>query len=445
MKSKKPLKLGRLLACMACAFLFHAAQAQEKKEEQAISIKITADRPDAIYRKGEKVKFSISLLDESQKPLAGKKLSISIAKEAAEPENVSIVSKAEPVEIESSMDRPGFILCTGTFKYAPGKKAVGHGAAGFDPLEIKPSSPPPADFKEFWQLQKAELAKVPMNPVMAPVEQKGGLKDKVETFDVKIDCAGGAQVSGYYSRPVKAAPKSLPAFLCLEGAGVRSASRWMEWRASKGMIVMDINAHGIENGKPKEYYEELANGRLKAYATDSFDERGKCYFRGMFLRVLRGLEFLKAQPEWDGRTLIIWGGSQGGAQALAGAALDPQVSFCVALIPAMCNHLGPLAGLKGAWPNYLKFSAGSFSNPEVAKTAPYYDLANFAPEIKAETFVGVGLVDTTCPPSGVYAAYNMLNSKKEIVNYPSMGHVYNDKDASARLQDYLERIAKAKN
>ncbi len=78
------------------------------------------------------------------------------------------------------------------------------------------------------------------------------------------------------------------------------------------MLVLDINAHGIPNGRPAEFYEGLSQGELKDYRSIGRARREDCYFKGMFLRMIRGIDFLTAQPEWDGRTVIVYGSSQGG-------------------------------------------------------------------------------------------------------------------------------------
>ncbi len=36
--------------------------------------------------------------------------------------------------------------------------------------------------------------------------------------------------------------------------------------------------------------------------------------------------------------------------------------------------------------------------------------------------MSVGLMDTTCPPSTQFAAYNKITSEKELVIYPDFGH-----------------------
>jgi cephalosporin-C deacetylase len=36
--------------------------------------------------------------------------------------------------------------------------------------------------------------------------------------------------------------------------------------------------------------------------------------------------------------------------------------------------------------------------------------------------MAVGLMDTICPPSTQFAAYNKIKSKKEMIIYPDFGH-----------------------
>jgi cephalosporin-C deacetylase-like acetyl esterase len=47
---------------------------------------------------------------------------------------------------------------------------------------------------------------------------------------------------------------------------------------------------------------------------------------------------------------------------------------------------------------------------------------NFASRVKCPVLIGVGLIDTTCPSPGVFAAYNQLQGPKEIVVLPFGEH-----------------------
>ena len=48
---------------------------------------------------------------------------------------------------------------------------------------------------------------------------------------------------------------------------------------------------------------------------------------------------------------------------------------------------------------------------------------NFAARTHAQAFFTVGFIDITCPPTGVYAAYNQLRAKKNILNNIHTGHI----------------------
>jgi cephalosporin-C deacetylase-like acetyl esterase len=52
----------------------------------------------------------------------------------------------------------------------------------------------------------------------------------------------------------------------------------------------------------------------------------------------------------------------------------------------------------------------------------YFDAMNFATRIKCPVIVGVGLADTTCPPEGVFAAFNQIRAPKEIIIMPTADH-----------------------
>ncbi len=178
---------------------------------------------------------------------------------------------------------------------------------------------------------------------------------------------------------------------------------------------MDINAHGIENGKPDEFYKQLADNELKSYQHKGREDRTKCYFTGMFLRLIRAIDFLTSQPEWDGKTLIVYGSSQGGFQAFAAAGLDSRVSFICAGVPAGCDHTGSEAGRVNGWPKLVPINAEGQADPNVLQAARYVDCVNFATRAKCRgAAITVGYIDTVCPPTSVYAAYNALPVPKSI-------------------------------
>jgi cephalosporin-C deacetylase-like acetyl esterase len=63
-------------------------------------------------------------------------------------------------------------------------------------------------------------------------------------------------------------------------------------------------------------------------------------------------------------------------------------------------------------------------NPAILQVSRYYDAVNFARRIKVPMIFGVGLIDTTCPPTTVFSAYNVVQGPKQIDIAPLMGHSF---------------------
>ncbi|MBI5773683.1 MAG: acetylxylan esterase [Verrucomicrobia bacterium] len=430
---------SRRLFLVLVTGLAFAASAQAAQPSTNYVLKVTADRADALYQRGETVAFTVTLTLAGQ-PVDAAAVSWIISKDGVPPTQTGKAQlRAGTATLTGKLDEPGFLQCRVTF-ITPGKSnLVALGGAGIDPAQIKPGLPPPEDFDTFWAAQKKQLAAVPVNARLTPEKSPTNV---VEVFDLQADSLG-APVSGYFARPVGAKPKSLPVILTVHGAGVQSSSlaAVTGW-AARNFLALDINAHGIPNGRPKQFYTDLAAGELKDYRTRGRESRDTVYFRGMFLRLVRALDFLTAQPEWDGRTVVVHGSSQGGFQSIVAAGLDARVTFIAAGVPAGCDHTGFKARRINGWPKFI--ATGETPPPNVVEAVRYYDAANFATRTKAAGIVTVGFIDTTCPPSSVYAAYNALPGKKEIFNDIAAGHTNTPKAVEKMRAAILAHVAAVK-
>ncbi|WP_395750948.1 acetylxylan esterase [Prosthecobacter sp.] len=392
-------------------------RAQTAAPAPVLTLKASTDHPDALYKTGETATFTIEAQQDG-KPLPEGRVVCVLSKDGVQPQPPQTLNiKNGKATIIGKLDEPGFLLLRAT-----SDKASTMAGAGYDPLLLKPSMPVPEDFDAFWNAQKAALAQVPAKATLTAVTT--GAPKGVEAFDVQIDCLG-KPVSGYFGKPVNARAKSLPAILHVHGAGVRSSNLGsVSWALQEGgMLSLDINAHGLPNGKPKEFYDALAAGELKDYRSEGVQDREKIYFKGMFLRLIRAIDFLTTQPEWDGKTLIVYGSSQGGFQAFAAAGLDARVSYICAGVPAGCDHTGSQANRISGWPKIVPNGADGKPNPAALQASRYFDNVNFAVRAKCRgAVVTVGFIDTTCPPTSVYAAYNALTIPKAIHNDILAGH-----------------------
>lgn len=286
-----------------------------------------------------------------------------------------------------------------------------------DPEKYTPGTRYPKDLKRYWKAQRKELRALPMQVKSTPVYVD---EKYFQCLDMEINCTGPKPVRGYFAKPTAAKPKSLPIVLYLHAAGVKGSwCRTETWsimpyaKMGNGTLCFDLNAHGMLNGQPEEYYAGLEEGELKDYYLKGLESKEDIYYRGMYLRIMRTLDFLCSQPEWDGKRILVVGESQGGGQALAAAGLDDRVTAAVVTVPAMCDWGGSLVGRRGGWSQLFE---QPYDKAKMLATLPYYDTAHLLRGCKATIVAEVGLIDFTCPSSSIYAAVNQ--SKGEKIFYP---------------------------
>ena len=108
------------------------------------------------------------------------------------------------------------------------------------------------------------------------------------------------------------------------------------------------------------------------------------------------------------------------------------------------DSLAPVAKRMGGWPLHLTpvDKDGKPADPKLIDAWRYYDAMNFATRTKAEALFTVGFIDITCPPSGVYATYNQVKGKKDIVDFFHYGHIASPEGDAAVKKKVLEYIGK---
>ncbi len=379
-------------------------------------VKFAQRKADGLYKNGETIEF-YALFDKTYRD----SLNIVVLKN----NKTELLSRAFVPETDSMLIYSGtFDMPCSVMLLARYKGGFGGIGSFVDPELVRPGMDTPSDFDRYWKSQKKALQKMNWNVTSVKVTganvPSGYLCDNVE-----INCPGPKPARGYYARPEGAAPGSLPAVLLVHAAGVKGSWCRSEVEnamryAARGAICFDLNAHGMLNSQPDDYYDQLEKGELKGYWNQGVGKRDDFYFRGMYLRLLRGIEFLALQPEWDGKRLIVIGESQGGGQALAAAGLDKRVSHVVALVPAMCDWYGSASDRRGGWPQPVE--SNRETSDDLKSSIPYFDAANLLRNSKAEIFVEIGFIDITCPPASVYAAINMSKGRKTIMGVPYRAH-----------------------
>lgn len=313
-------------------------------------------------------------------------------------------------EIDITLDEPAMVFLE--LKREGKPKPIDIAGAAVAPMQLRPSVAAPEDFDEFWKTKIADLQAVPANPVLKPGDS--GHPD-VEYGLITMDHVNGGHIYGQYAKPKN--PGKKPALVIFQWASppYPLKKEWIMGHAAQGCLTLNIMPHDVLPTESQEYYDALPD-EIKKYESIGNNDRDKSHFLRMYLAAYRAVDYLANHPEWDGKTLVCMGTSMGGQQSLAVAGLHPKVTHVIANVPAGCDTNGPLHGRQSSYPNF------PVNDPLVAKTALYFDVANFAPHIRATTLIGMGFVDEVSAPAGIWTAFNLIPGPKEIVPLTDMPH-----------------------
>ena len=402
MRFKRPLAL-----LVAALTLFRVGLA-------VAQVVITPDRTNGIYQVGDTVHWQVQWIGTNPASPARYLCKQGGWTDAGQGE---LVFSNGTARIETQFATPETMLIEVKWKSADGRENRALGGAVAAPERIGLSALRPADFDAFWNAKLKELDGVPANPQL---ESGDGGKPNVDYWKITMDNIRGSHIHGQLARPTRG-PK-LPALLIVQWAGVYGLQKsWVTDRAAEGWLVLNIEPHDLPIDRDAEFYKQQFAGPLKDYWTIGNEDRDTSYFLRMYLSCYRCAEYLTKREDWDGKTLVVMGTSQGGLQSLMTAGFHPSITAALANVPAGCDMLGPDVGRTPGWPQWWRCVQGRDA-AKVREASRYYDVANFTPHIKCPVLVSAGLIDETCPPAGILAAVNQIHAPKEIVILPKSNH-----------------------
>ncbi len=380
---------------------------------------VVPNKDTGVYTPGETASWTVTLKREANSPAP--ELIYKIKKDGQE---VIAEGKLDlntgPAVLSARRSDPGTLIVQ---ILPPDKNALplAVGGAIYAPTAIAASAPEPKDFDAFWQSKLHELAQVPVNPVLEKTPDAKNTAG-VDYYKVTLDNIRGTKVRGQLARP--SAEGKYPALLVVQYAGVYALDQnTVISDAKAGWLVLNISAHDQPIDESKEFYKALSNGALKNYIYIGSEDRETSYFLRMFLGCARAVDYLSSRPDWDGKTLIVTGASQGGLQSFVTAGLCPKVTGVMTVVPAGCDVYAPLANRAFGWPYWLSnWGPHDRDMKKVETTAGYFDAINFAARIHCPALVAYGLADETSRPAGVAAAVNALKGPKEALILPLATH-----------------------
>ncbi len=404
------------------AHLLFVFLAVGQPSQKLIEVQVSPTNTDWTYQLGEKVDFEIQILKNGQLiPNIKIRYEIGAEQMPATLKSEKILKNGEAIIKGGKLDQPGFLRCHVWVDYN-GKTYDGWSTAGFTPEKIKPTVKSPNDFDEFWNKAKEELSKIPMDAIVT-------LKPELCTSEINVyhvnlqnikmplSWRGTSRFYGMLSVPKK--PGKYPAILGVPGAGVRAYGR--DDRAAKGIIVFKVGIHGIPVDMDENVYKSLATGALSGYQNYNLENKDHYYYKRVYMGCVRAVDFIYSLPEFDGKNLAVNGGSQGGALSIITAGLDNRIKYLAAFYPALSDLTGYLDGRAGGWPHMYK-NYDKKENPNWVNTTAYYDVVNFARKLTIPGWYTWGFNDNVCPPTSMYAAYNIITAPKELHKFLETAH-----------------------
>lgn len=288
----------------------------------------------------------------------------------------------------------------------------------------RPERAEPADFDAFWKSTLAETAAAPLEARFERVDT--GLRLQ-EFFDVTFMGFGGQPVKGWLVLPYER-PGYLPCIVEFigYGGGRGFATDWLLW-ASAGYahFIMDTRGQGSSWSRG-DTPDQQASGdpSYPGFMTQGILDPHAYYYRRVFADAARAIQAAQSHPAVDANKIAVTGGSQGGGITLAAAALAPSVAAAMPDVPFLC-HYRRATEIVDTYPyeeisRYLNTHRDRVD--QVFHTLSYFDGVNFAARTHAKALFSVGLMDTICPPSTVYAAYNHYAGPKEMCEYTYNNH-----------------------
>lgn len=286
------------------------------------------------------------------------------------------------------------------------------------------SNPRPADHDAYWERALAEMRSVEADVELVPADFQTGF---AECFHLWFTGVRGARVHARFLRPRTGGAPG-PAVLLFHGYSSNSGD-WVDklGYVAQGFSVAALDCRG--QGGPSQDSGGHHGTTLRGHIVRGLDgPPDDMLYRHIFLDTAQLAGILMDMPQVDAGRVCATGGSQGGALTLACAALEPRIQRAAPVFPFLSDFkrvwqleldVDAYAELR-AW--FRHFDPLHRREAEVFTRLGYIDIQHLAPRIQAEVMMGTGLLDTICPPSTQYAAFNKIRTPKSLRIYPDFGH-----------------------
>jgi cephalosporin-C deacetylase len=305
-----------------------------------------------------------------------------------------------------------------------------------------PTVAEPHDFDEFWTRTLAEARALDRAPV---VRREPSPMTLVESYSVEFAGFGGDPVLGWLLLPA-GGTGALPTIVEFNGYGGGRGlpHERLQWvNAGYAYFFMDTRGQGSNWGTGGHTPDPHGSGpSAVGFMTRGIDDPDDYYFRRVFTDAVRAIDAVRTLDRVDASRVAICGGSQGGGITLAAAGLSSDLVAVMPDVPFLC-HFERAVGMTSSDPyseivRYLSVHRDLVE--QTFTTLSYMDGVNFARRAAAPALFSVGLLDTVCPPSTVFAAHNHYAGEAHIEVYPFNEHEGGAAHHWLRQAEWLEPL-----
>ncbi len=401
-----------------------AVFAQEHNEADAPEEEFTfvaiPKKKEAIYKKGEKIEYSIDIYnsyDEVQEgtisylistvkneEVATKSIPVKLGKHAKEKYTLNLPSNSDP-----GFYKVNFMI--NVTEYDDTLRRV----IGIDVKNIKKEDSRPIDFDDFWAQARLDLNKV--KPDFRFTEKPEMAQGNTNVYLVEMRSLDNLLIRGWLTMPKNRKPnQKLPVWMVVPGYGDKGLEPTF---GNPDMAVFFLNIRGEGNSR------DVLHPTRDGYLTTNIEHRNQYIYRGAIMDCIRGVDFLFSRPELDTANIICTGGSMGAYLSIAACSLDNRIKLCSANNPVFCDFRGLYREAAAGWPMnaIIDYSKHRFIPMEkLLSNLDYYDLKNFSSNLKCKSLIGVSLLDNLAPPQFEYSMLNNIPVNYKLFVYPELAH-----------------------
>ena len=304
-----------------------------------------------------------------------------------------------------------------------------------DPFEITSVNDKPADFDQFWQTAKDQLAAIDMHAQLTEIPERSnanGTVYLVEMYSVPDGLDGEpVKIRGYYCEPKDG--RKHPVILHFYGYDTQGYTGPVDCPYAGTNAEFYLSHRGqYLNNRPAGTNLGVAEETVNIYGDwfrYNLGEKDTYYYRGAYMDVVQAIRFMATRETSDMTQLFAEGSSQGGALTYVAAALS---DYPFTAIAANVAFMGDFADAKDIeslayWEISDHYWVDGVPIEQSIRYLPYFDIKHLTPRISCAVLASSGLADEVCPARLNLVPFNNLATpadKKEYIIEPEMGHSY---------------------